>query len=418
MKYSHDKLADNSIDILQKLSPSGPPYDYVSLLKEHHGSHPSLSQLWTEVNRVPGWVDWNQLSRGQDVFYRYGGAALTGLAFQSLLGGLGSWRVVEVLARTGGFNTKSARKRLYETTQMVLQVTKELEPLKPGGSAWETCVRVRILHAQVRKRIIKLLREDPTYFSLKDWGVPVSDLDSIATIATFSSALIWQSLPRQGLILSSAEAEDYIALWRYVAYLLGTPTDGFFDSAKSARITLESLLLHEIEPSETSRVLAHNMLQSLTRVPPLYSSEGMICAMARWLNGHALCDALGVPQTNWYYYFLMAGQCLFFMFSIYLTRIWPWWDKRKQAMMRRGYWWMIVESETGLKGKEAKWEFKWVPRLGKITSREIRSEKDAEGAGIEARNARWAIGAVFIMGIFAAVGWLVLRLFVNRVSGR
>ncbi|RAL66063.1 hypothetical protein DID88_005723 [Monilinia fructigena] len=47
-----------------------------------------------------------KLGRGQDVFYRYGGAALTGLAYQSLLGGMGAARVTEVLARTGGFSTK------------------------------------------------------------------------------------------------------------------------------------------------------------------------------------------------------------------------------------------------------------------------------------------------------------------------
>ena len=37
-----------------------------------------LSRLWTEVNMVPEWVDWAQIARGQDCFYRYGGPMLTG----------------------------------------------------------------------------------------------------------------------------------------------------------------------------------------------------------------------------------------------------------------------------------------------------------------------------------------------------
>ena len=46
-------------------------------------------------------------------------------------------------------------------------------------------------------------------------------------------------------------------------------TEGFFEDALQARRTLESLLLYEIAPSDTSRALAHNMLESLARTPPL-----------------------------------------------------------------------------------------------------------------------------------------------------
>ena len=96
-----------------------PQRDLYILLKEHYASDAKLHELWEEVNFVPPWVDWEQIKRGQDVFYRYGGPALTGLTYQSLLGGMGAARVVETLARTGGFSTKVARRRLFETTQYV-----------------------------------------------------------------------------------------------------------------------------------------------------------------------------------------------------------------------------------------------------------------------------------------------------------
>lgn len=160
----------------------------------------------------------------------------------------------------------------------------------------------------MRMRILKLAKENPDYYSVEENGVPSNDLDCIATITTFSSTLIWQSLPRQGLFLTRQEKEDYIALWRYVGYLLGTPVDGYFDTVANARCTLESLILHEINPSETSRVLAHNMLASITKVPPLYANESMLAATARWLNGHALCDELGVSRPSLYWYFLMVGR--------------------------------------------------------------------------------------------------------------
>lgn len=89
-----------------------PPRDLYAILKDHANDDELLQSFWKDVNDVPEWVDWEQIERGQDVFYRYGGACLTGLAYQSLLGGMGAARVVETLARTGGFSTKVARGRL------------------------------------------------------------------------------------------------------------------------------------------------------------------------------------------------------------------------------------------------------------------------------------------------------------------
>lgn len=433
LKYTYDKLSDSSVEKLleissrmkntdadlnakvsehtdqhdtldsPKLSRSRP--DLFLLLQENHSTDPILSQLWTEVTTVPSWVSWPQIARGQAVFYRYGGANLTGLAFQSLLGGLGGWRVVEVLSRTGGFNTKVALRRLYETTQHILQVTRSLEGIQPGGDGWIATVRVRMLHSQVRQRILALARTNPDYFDVQAWGVPASDLDSIATIATFSSTLLWQSLPRQGIFVTAAEADDYVALWRYVGYLLGTPVEGFFDSAGAARRTLESLFLYEIVPSETSRVLAHNMMQAMSRVPPLYASEDMLAAMARWLNGHELCDALGVLRPSGYYYALMVGQCLFFMATSYTTWIFPAWDARKQRLFKKRFWAMIVESKSGLGNKEALFEFKWIPRVGKLTGRQQSDVNAVMVKGIESRNLRTVVFGAFVLLLTMWIIW-------------
>lgn len=62
--------------------------DLYALLRENAQSDDVLGKLWSEANTVPSWVDWEKVARGQDVFYRYGGPAFTGLAYQSLLGGL------------------------------------------------------------------------------------------------------------------------------------------------------------------------------------------------------------------------------------------------------------------------------------------------------------------------------------------
>lgn len=57
-----------------------PKRDLYALLKEHHEEDESLGKLWTQINAIPDWVDWDQIARGQEVFYRYGEAALTSVS--------------------------------------------------------------------------------------------------------------------------------------------------------------------------------------------------------------------------------------------------------------------------------------------------------------------------------------------------
>lgn len=111
---------------------------------------------------------------------------------------MGAGRVTEVLARTGGFSTKVAKQRLYETTQHILQVTRSLESVKPGGEGQASSIRVRLLHAAVRRKVLKLAAEKPSYYSVEDLGIPINDLDCIGTIGTFSATLLWLGFPVKG----------------------------------------------------------------------------------------------------------------------------------------------------------------------------------------------------------------------------
>ena len=161
--------------------------------------------------------------------------------------------------------------------------------------------------------------------------ISVNDLDSIGTISTFSSTLIWISLPRQGILLRQQEIEDYLALWRWVAYLLGTPDEPFATPQK-AKAMMESLLLAELQPTETGRILANNIITGLCSQPPAWASREFLCAEAHWLNGRALADELAVQRPRLYHTALVVGQCIFFMFMCYIYRSVPSWDDKKNEV--------------------------------------------------------------------------------------
>lgn len=453
MKHSYDVLGEEALDVLNELFPpeltgttfhpkkdtqdvsasatvpdrkstegqageppvpngrSKPERDLYELLRDNHDRHPKLAELWDEVNDIPAWVDWAQIARGQDVFYRYGGATLTGLAYQSLLGGMGANRVVEVLARTGGFGVKVARHRLFETTQHILQCTRSLESIQPGGEGFASSVRVRLLHASVRQRILKLTKTRPGYYSVEKYGVPINDLDSIATIGTFSGTIIWLSLPRQGIYLRQQEVEDYIALWRLIAHYVGTPTS-YFETPGKAKSVMESLLMNEINPSQTSQTLANNIIRCLENQPPAYASRSFLEANARWLNGSELCDALALGRPSYYHTCLVAGQCIFFMTVCYINRSIPYLDRRQVANLKRIFWQVIVESKFGLAGEQTVFDFKYIPQFDTVTYKGEQEEmRHQEKGGIEQRNLRAFLLGTVAMGVMAYVG-LKTSLFV------
>jgi hypothetical protein len=148
------------------------------------------------------------------------------------------------------------------------------------------------------------------------------------TIITFSATLIWLGFPRQGIWMRQQEILDYLALWRLVAHYIGTPTE-YFETPERAKSMMESLLISEICPSKTSKVLANNIILSLQGQPPTYASRDFLVASARWLNGDELADALGLGRPSLYYKALVAGQCIFFICICYTYRSIPYLDKRK-----------------------------------------------------------------------------------------
>lgn len=430
LKFSYDTLGEECLDVLNELSPptktvvfhetrteEKPSQDvkentpaikskrdlYV-LLRDNVDQSKKLRQLWDQVNDVPEWVDWDQIARGQEVFYRYGGATLTGLAYQSLLGGMGANRVVEVLARTGGFSVKVARHRLFETTQHILECTKSLESIKPGGAGFASSLRVRLLHAAVRQRIMKLAKTRPEYYDVHQNGIPINDLDCIATIGTFSATIIWLSLPRQGIWLRDQEIKDYVALWRLIAHYTGTPTEPF-ETPERARAIMESLLMNEINPTETSKVLAANIIRCLESQPPAFASRSMLEVSARWLNGNELCDALGLGHPSLYYWGLMAGQCMFFMALCYTYRSVPYLDRRKIAALRNIFWAVIIEGKHGL-GEKTVFDFKYIPDYHVNTSKgdDAQVALKYSSSGVERRNLQSLVIALTGTGIVAYLG--------------
>lgn len=391
--------------------------DLYAILKDNHQNDETLAKFWNEVHAVPEWVDWAQLERGQNFFYRYAPANLMGFALQGFIGENSSASgVVEVLVRTGGFSTRVLLRRLLETFQFVLQATKSLEAIKPGGEGHITTVRVRLLHSSVRQRIMKLVKSRPDYFDVGKYGVPVNKLDSIHSITTFACNHMWLQLPQMGVHPNQQEIADYIALFRYLGYVLGTP-DHYFDTVPKAKAVMESMLIHELHVTPTSLIVGHNFVECLKDLPPFNVSSKFIEAGSRVLNGDELCDSLGLGRPGWYSYACFKGHCWLVQVLAFMQQNFPSLDYIVTKFWKDLLHEAVILSKGGLDGG-SKFDFKYIPQVGRVTGRED-NERPQRKCSLVLRPVEIFYFCIFVMGCLVILGvmWSLWRVALLCVDG-
>ncbi|KAH6884177.1 hypothetical protein B0T10DRAFT_493706 [Thelonectria olida] len=418
LRYQYDELGSQVVDKLQDIAKkqresegaSHPRTDLYALLRDNHEHDETLAKFWGQVHTVPEWVDWEQLERGQKFFYRYAAANLMGFAFQGFMGeNSAASGVVEVLVRTGGFSTRVLLRRLLETFQFVLQATKSLEAVKPGGEGHTTTVRVRLLHSSVRQRIMKLVKSRPDYFDVEKFGVPVNTLDSIHSITTFACNHMWLQLPQMGVYPDKQEIADYIALFRYLGYVLGTP-DEYFATVPKAKAVMESMLIHELHVTPTSLIVGHNFVECLKDLPPFNVSAQFIEAGSRVLNGDGLCDSLGLGRPGWFPYACFKGHCWLVRVLALAQQTIPSIDRRVTRFWKNLLHEAVIQSKAGLNGG-SKLDFKHVPRMDKLTGKED-NERSPPRPSLIARPVEAFYFGVFLIGCLGMLGvawamWMV-----------
>lgn len=163
--------------------------------------------------------------QGQEVFKSASFEILSSLLHYSLTLGFSSSQLTSTLRETDYLTSAKreiAWRRLLETTQFVLDASSE--SLQPGvGAGWKSCLRVRLLHAQVRRRILagrgRLGQYDP-----KVDGIPIHQGHLMATLGSFCIAPIW-SMRRVGTRIPRSDEEALVALWQRIGFFMGVDVE-------------------------------------------------------------------------------------------------------------------------------------------------------------------------------------------------
>ena len=212
----------------------------------------SLVEFFRLVETVPAWVNREQLDLGAAVMRSGGADGLYIARDVALLGGYMFSGFNQTLLRTGALE-KGSNTRFAETTRWALDVVSE-GGLEVGGAGYRATVRVRMIHALVRRHVSAMDDWDPDI-----WGLPINQTDMAATLV---GSLIAPSVGgiAMGRINTPREYDAIAHLTRYVGLLMGVQDDFLPRSFRDGVGILYHTSCALSTPDETTQLLSRPMI--------------------------------------------------------------------------------------------------------------------------------------------------------------
>ena len=206
----------------------------------------ALQHALSHYKKVPTWVDPDQLTRGQHVFLAYFPGIALSLYYRSFVPGFSIPKIAAVLEATAYLappaSKTAVRDRLMDTGAFLgacLQ-SEDVADILPGGEGWKAALRVRLLHAKVRRRLLS--KTGNRQWDTHHLGVPINQEDMAATLLAFSTNALLGCEMVLGRALPVQDRLDYLALWRYLGWLLGIDVD---DDSNNRDCTTDPNQLHQ-----------------------------------------------------------------------------------------------------------------------------------------------------------------------------
>jgi len=258
------------------------------------GAPKALVRLFEQIEAVPFWVDFDQLDVGGAALLRCGVLGLFALGAGSLPLSYAPPAANKPLAFSRRL-IEMAPRRLFDTMRFQLETCMP-SGLRRFGEGFKISVRVRLVHAQMRRLLLASGRWDA-----ERWGAPVNQADQAYANILFSAyPLGW--LRRMGFHFTPDESDAVMQLWRYSGHILGLePTLLCATEAEARRLgaLYEST---QAPPDDDSRALTGALMKAAPALVKAYVPNAewisdMWLAFARFMLGDPIMDALDLPRT-------------------------------------------------------------------------------------------------------------------------
>lgn len=254
-----------------------------------------LRALFQQLEYVPFWVDRERCNLGGATFLRcrLGFAVLAMLSLPLIY----SWPAGNKALALSGQLMHRASQRLKDTTRYVFAVCQP-DGLFRSSAGFAMTVRVRLIHAQVRRLLLESGR-----WRADAWGTPINQFHMAGTNLMFSVGVL-QGLSRLGYRFDRMERDALVHLWRYAGYLLGVAPELLMTDESEGNRLLDLIFALEPEPDDDSRGLVDALMQtSLDYVHGFKAARwcgvNLCYGMSHALVGDEHAKALGYPKTSW-----------------------------------------------------------------------------------------------------------------------
>ena len=249
------------------------------------------------AEKVPEWVDFDSFLPGVRMFHRNSHLILGAFVGGTLVEGFAT-NISKAFFISGRVRDQGVR-RLRQNNRHMIEI------FMPGGltrdgDGWKLSVRIRLVHAQLRR-----LLSNSDEWDHEAWGLPISSAHLGYAITSFSARLL-DHMKRLGAKYSEEERDSFLSIWRYTGHVMGIPSSILFRDEEDARHLRRIGSMCEPSPSAESIVMANALINSaplvigVTDPPERRKLAGYVFKVSRALIGNTLADQLMFPPDPTY----------------------------------------------------------------------------------------------------------------------
>ena len=255
----------------------------------------AVREFFEKVGTPPAWFDPNSVYPGCRGFHAYSDLFLTAFVTDIITRGF-TTLISQSFFITGRLTDRGVR-RLRQNIRHLLEI------MLPGGlerhgEGWKLSVRLRLVHAQVRRHL--LASEDWDY---EAHGMPISAANVALASCNFSGMLL-SSAAKIGARLNGEERDSFMQIWRYTAHLMGVPDALLFRNETEAREIFRVGYICEPPPGLEAIAMANSVIASAPLVIGIEDREerdhlsNYGYRLSRSLLGDELADQLVSPKSR------------------------------------------------------------------------------------------------------------------------
>ena len=252
----------------------------------------SAKAFFKDIEKVPDWVNFDSFLPGIRMFHRNSHLILGAFVGGTLVEGFAT-NISKSFFISGKVRDQGVR-RLRQNNRHMIEIFMP-DGLTRDGDGWNLSVRIRLIHAQIRR-----LLGNSDDWDNEAWGLPISSAHLGYAITSFSARLL-DHMRRLGAEYTDAERKSFMSIWRYTGHVMGIPSSILFRDEDDARHLRRIGAMCEPPPCPESVVMANALINSAPLVVGVTDPSerrqmaSYVFKVSRALIGNTLANQLLYP---------------------------------------------------------------------------------------------------------------------------